>query len=105
MFRLFEYYSRFENVRGSFRHLPSWARLILTVFAVPGIVLMGLSILAFLVSLLALLVLTVPVYRVLMAVAGRMEPSIPREQPVEPAMSPSPGRRHIDVTIIEEPRA
>ncbi|MGE5609864.1 MAG: hypothetical protein ACM359_11465 [Bacillota bacterium] len=105
MFKLLEYYGRFESVRGSFRQLPAWARLLLLIVATPGIVLLGLSILAFLVSLLALLVLTVPVYRVLMAVAGRAEPVVEREQPVEAEMPPSSGRRHIDVTIIDEPRA
>src|SRR4051794_36142141 len=53
--------------------LPSWARLILMLAALPGIVLIALSILAFLVSLLALLLLTVPLYRVLCAVLGVRE--------------------------------
>ena len=50
--------------------LPSWARLLITLAALPGIVLIALSILAFLVSLLALLLLTVPLYRFLTALCG-----------------------------------
>jgi hypothetical protein len=50
--------------------LPAWARLLLTLAALPGIVLIALSILAFLVSLLALLLLTVPLYRFLTALCG-----------------------------------
>ena len=106
MFKILEYYGRFEGIRGSYRELPAWARLILSIVALPGIVLVGLSILAFLVSLLALLLLTVPVYRVLVAVNGGGKPQVRVESgPVDDMVPPSPGRRHIDVTIVEDPRA
>jgi hypothetical protein len=66
----------------------------LLIAAIPGIVLIGLSILALLVSLLALLILTVPVYRLL----GAIMPG-PERREVEP--SPFAPRRHVDVKIVE----
>src|ERR1051326_8097707 len=106
MFKLFEYYGRYQNLRGSVGQWPGWARFILALFAMPGIVLLGLSILALLVSLAALLLLTVPVYRLLSAVCcGRVaaeESDQPFEQPVvENSVPSAQPRRHIDVTIIE----
>ena len=100
MLRLLQYYGRFQGVKGSLGQMPAWGRFLLTLAALPGIALILLSILAFGVSLLALLVLTVPVYRLVQALSGgrRTEPSIP-ETILEPSLSP--GRRHVEVTIIE----
>jgi hypothetical protein len=70
MFRLLQYYGQWQGFRGRVTQLPAWARLLLTLAAVPGILLIALSILAFLVSLLALLLLTVPLYRFLTALCG-----------------------------------
>ena len=70
MFRLLNYYGQWQGFRGRMTQLPAWARLLITLAAVPGIVLIALSILAFLVSLLALLLLTVPLYRFLTALCG-----------------------------------
>ncbi|HEX2973738.1 MAG TPA: hypothetical protein VHP11_15500 [Tepidisphaeraceae bacterium] len=79
--------------------------MILMVAALPGLVLLGLSVLVFFVSLLALLVLTVPVYRLLSVVTGGVERRTERDVVATPVPEAS-GRRHIDVTIIEEePRA
>ena len=90
------------------RRLPGWARFLVGIVALPGIVLVGLSILAFVVSVLALLVLTVPVYRLLAALtgrAGRTEmPVFSEEQPgvvIEDSQAEPVARRHVDVTIIE----
>jgi hypothetical protein len=108
MLRLLSYIGRFQGLRGSVGGMPGWARVLLLMVALPGIVLMGLSILVFLVSLLALLLLTLPVYRVLMAVTGSAKLlDEMQEQAPEIMMSPenttvSPGRRHVDVKIIEE---
>jgi hypothetical protein len=70
MFRLLNYYGQWQGFRGRMTQLPAWARLLITLAALPGIVLIALSILAFLVSLLALLLLTVPLYRFLTALCG-----------------------------------
>jgi hypothetical protein len=63
MFRLLEYYGRWQTVKGGVQQLPGWARFMIAVAAIPGVVLIALSILAFLVSILALLILTVPTLR------------------------------------------
>ena len=90
--------------------MPPWARLILLIFALPGIILLGLSILAVLVSILALLLLTVPVYRILSVVMspspGQFSPHDPEPTRMEPdfVSSPAganPNRRHVEVKIIE----
>jgi hypothetical protein len=70
VFRLLQYYGQWQGFRGRMTQLPAWARLLITLAALPGIVLIALSILAFLVSLLALLLLTVPLYRFLTALCG-----------------------------------
>ena len=70
MSRVFSYYSRFTTVRGNLLGLPAWGRMLLYLLALPGVLLLALSIAAVLVSLLALLLLTVPVYRLLKAVSG-----------------------------------
>lgn len=101
MYRLFQYYGRFEGFRGSFGQLPGWARIPVLIAALPGLLLVGLSILAFVVSILALLLLTVPVWRFMQFLAGtKME----QRRPVAETLSaePAPRRRHVDVTIIEE---
>jgi hypothetical protein len=113
MLRILNYYGQYQGVRGRFGRLPSWARTIIGILAVPGLVLLALSILAALVSILALLLLTVPAYRLLSAVTStggaspdpRMEPAADPfvAAPPEPFSSPapSPGRRHVEVKIIE----
>jgi len=68
--QLLEYYGRWQGFKGKAAQLPSWARFILLIAALPGILLIALSILAFLVSLLALLLLTLPLYRFLTALCG-----------------------------------
>jgi hypothetical protein len=116
MYQLLEYYGRWKGVRGRFSGLPSWARLVVGIAALPGIVLVGLSILAFLVSLLALLLLTVPLYRVLSALFPGNEQGVATvpsdfgpdvvvdastvvESPEQ--TGPTPARRQIEVKIVE----
>jgi hypothetical protein len=106
MIQFLNYYGRFQGVKGTVTGLPFPARLILVVAALPGIVLLGLSIVAFIVSLSALLLLTVPVYRLMSAL---FLPRVEQQQRtwaaepefMNPAVSPSPGRRHVEVKIVE----
>ena len=110
MLKLLESIGRFQSLRGRLLGLPVWARGILFLVALPGVILLGLSIAAVLVSFCLLSLLTVPTYRFLRAIAGGSE------APAGPVgMSPdfmsgvfspepaSPGRRHVDVKIIEQP--
>jgi hypothetical protein len=111
----FQYYGRFQNVRGSFGSLPPWARSIVTFFAVPGLLLAGLSLILLAVSILTLFLLTVPVYRLLQAVTGGRSPAV--ESATAPMMpgfassmfstepsasrSTSPGRKPVQVRVVE----
>jgi hypothetical protein len=109
MFRVIEYYSRVQGVRGQMLGLPAWTRVVIFIAALPGIVLIALSILALLVSILALLLLTVPLYRVFKALFGSPAPD-QQQQPTSLSdvfgispddLSSSPGRKKVDVTIVE----
>lgn len=95
-------YGRWTSVRGGFSSLPPVARFIVMTAALPGILLAILSVLLFLVSILALLLLTVPVYRLVQAVtsggtvAAGLEPT---GSPFDP--QPSPGRKQVEVRVVE----
>jgi hypothetical protein len=110
----FQYYTRFQSARGGFGSLPPLARSIVTLFALPGIILLGLSILSGLVSIFVLLLLTVPVYRVLQAVFGGRQPMAGPSVPENPFASffgqmpegvagstESPGRKQVDAKITD----
>ena len=104
MTQFVEYAGRFQSFRGSLLGLPGWARFVLFVFALPGILALALSIVAVLCSLAALLLITVPVYRGLRWIGGT--PGAGRwTSPASPAQAAgatgSAGRRHVDVRIIE----
>jgi hypothetical protein len=59
------YASRFEGVRGNVFGLPAWGRVLVLIAAIPGLALLALSVVLFLVSLTALLLLAAPVYSLL----------------------------------------
>ena len=98
-----QYYGQFQSFGGKLTGLPPWARTIVGIVAIPGLVLLALSIVAVLVSILALLLLTVPVYRLLSAVTSGREVSPETSAASESYVSqgPSAGRRHVDVKVIE----
>jgi hypothetical protein len=83
----------FSTLQGRLTSLPPWARFLVFVAALPGIVLLTLSILALVVSLSALLLLSVPVYTVLKRLTT---------QPVrEEQVIVSPGVKRVDATVVE----
>jgi hypothetical protein len=128
MSRIFQYYGQYQNLRGGVGTLPGWGRLLLFVAAIPGVLLIALSILALGVSILALLLLTVPVYKLVRLLTPARRETVEGtivEEPVatgasqrgpttyapgvmvgdvveanEPPRSTT-GRRTIDVTIVE----
>src|SRR5271167_4069246 len=75
MSRFVGYYSRFNGVRNDLTGLPPWARTIFFLSAIPGIVLVGLSILLLAVSVAALLLLAIPVYALLRSMTGTSQES------------------------------
>src|SRR5258706_11212196 len=93
-----QYYGRFQTIGGKLTGLPRWARTIVGIAAIPGLVLLGLSIVLVLVSILALLLLTVPVYRLVSAVTSG--PSVSPETSAASETYASSGRRHVDVKVI-----
>jgi uncharacterized protein (DUF58 family) len=100
--RLWTYYGNFQSVRGRIGGLPQWARGLVLLAALPGIVLAALSFLAFLVSILALLLLTVPVYRLMQAVTGRDEQRTPAGEPGNVFIDPPTGpRKRVESTVID----
>jgi hypothetical protein len=92
MIEFTQYASRVQNLGGLFTRLPSWARFIVGIFAIPGLVLAALSLLGFLVSILALLILALPVYVMLKRITL-------------PAMistdAVSPGVKRVESTLVE----
>ena len=98
MTQVFEYVGRLNGVRGNLMGLPGWARVILFLVALPGIVVLSLSIAAVLCSLVALLLVTVPVYRMLRMLTHRAQPQSNWDQAVTVETA---GRRHVDVRIVE----
>ena len=106
MFRVVEYSNRFQGVRTGFGGLPSWARGVVFLAALPGLILIALSFLAVLVSLLALLLLAVPAYRLMQWVTGTGQR--PSHADGEPVMAESggfyggsPGRKRVEATIVD----
>ena len=104
MFRVVEYSTRFQDARTRLTGLPSWARGVVLLAALPGLLLVSLSILAFLVSIAALLLLAVPTYRLMQAVtgAGRSNESASDGVIVEQGRPyDSPGSKRVEATIID----
>ncbi|MDB5329527.1 MAG: hypothetical protein JWP03_678 [Phycisphaerales bacterium] len=67
MSRFDGYYTRFTDLRGDLTGLPPWARTVFVAFALPGIALLVLSILAVAASVGVLLAICIPVYTLLRA--------------------------------------
>jgi hypothetical protein len=97
MIEFTRYYGRFSDVRSQLTGLPQWARSIVAIFAIPGFVLLGLSLLAFVVSLLALLLLTAPVYLLL----KRITASPDERREYVHTVADSPGTKRVEATIVE----
>ena len=103
MFRVVEYTTRFQGARTSFGGLPSWARAVVLLAALPGLVLIALSILAFLVSVLALLLLAVPAYRLMKLLTGSGRPDEASDGVIveQGNVYVSPGRKRVEATVID----
>ena len=87
MWKLLQYYGKYQGFRGSLGGMPGWARFVLFLVALPGIAAIFLSILALLVSILALLLLTVPVFRLLSWITGMSSQQAERDSEFEVDLS------------------
>jgi hypothetical protein len=109
MERLWRYYGSYQSFRGRMGGLPTWARTILLIAALPGIAAIALSILAFVVSLLALLLLTVPLYQLLRALTGGGPETDAAGSVQVMSAGPfapfgdvvGPGRKRVEATVVE----
>jgi len=99
--RLWTYYGNLQGVRGRFGGLPQWARGVVFLAALPGMALAALSILAFLVSILALLLLTVPVYRLMQVLTGTGVQPTPAGESGEVFVPSSGPRKRVEATVID----
>ena len=83
--------------------LPAWGRFVVMVLALPGICLIGLSLLALLASIATLLLLTLPAYSLLRRISdwfrGKQAPEQLQEHLHGPVVS-RPARR-VEATVIE----
>ena len=95
---MFEYYGKIQGVRGNLMGLPAWARGVLLIVALPGIMLVALSIAAVICSLAALLLVTVPCYTLLRFVTQSLHHGT---APPQSMVIENSGRRHVDVKIVE----
>jgi hypothetical protein len=93
MIEFTQYAGRVQNLGGLFTRLPAWARFIVGIFAIPGMVLAALSLLGFLVSILALLILALPVYVLLKRITT---PAMISTDDVA-----SPGVKRVESTIVD----
>jgi hypothetical protein len=105
----FRYVAQFQSARGGWTALPGWARTVVTLFALPGLILAALSIAALCVSLLALLLLTVPAYRFVQALTGTRTDAASIDPVINPTFAdlfagPSAGRRRVDVRVVDRER-
>ena len=93
-----QYESWTTDLSGRWRGLPQWARFIVFLFALPGLVLAGLSILALAVSILALFLLALPVYVALRSLTSgnRIKPAA-----AGPVELHSPGAKRVEATVVE----
>ncbi|MBV8781199.1 MAG: hypothetical protein JO353_07360 [Phycisphaerae bacterium] len=103
MIQFQQYFGRVNGLRGTFVGLPSWARTILGIFAIPGLAIMALSIVLFVVSILALFLLVLPVYSLLLRLtgssAGGSFGGMTINSPFGPAFAS--GTKHVDATVVE----
>jgi hypothetical protein len=120
MVNFYQFDDRWKRARGGWGLMPPAARAVVGVFALPGILLAILSLLLFAVSMLALLVLTVPVYRLLARLTGGGRGAVDSaagysvsspfsvvfgtpvagSPPVAPSGASS-GTRHVDSTVVD----
>jgi hypothetical protein len=94
MSRFVGYYDRFSDLKGDLTGLPPWARTVFVAFALPGIALLVLSIVAIVVSVAVLLAVCVPVYTLLRALTARGRSAAGRDQESWPRQV-----KHVDATV------
>ena len=114
MLQFFQYYGKYQSLRGNLGTMPFLGRLIVTVFALPGLALILAALLVFAVGITALLLLAVPAYRLVQSFRSPARPVTAGgddrfvDAEVTASSTPAPDiqitptpRRQIDVRIVE----
>ncbi len=112
MVNFYTFDSRLRSVRGGWGALPPAARFVVGLFALPGILLAFLSLVLFAVSILALLILTLPVYGLLSRLfsgggwINQPASEVAAVSPLSvvfgtPAEGTPSGTRRVDSTVVE----
>lgn len=107
MLQFIQYYGKYQSLRGNLGTMPAWGRFVVAIFALPGLVILLAAMLAFVIGLGVLMLLTIPVYRAVRAVASiGQRPAAGRDdgfvvtEAADVVINPAP-RRQIDVKIVE----
>jgi hypothetical protein len=108
MFQFIHYFGKYQALRGRVSEIPSWGKFLIGLAAIPGVVIALLSIVGLGVSILALLLLTVPVYRLVRAI-GSLGPRRPIEgELMDDVVIEDPGqyqqgtgRKQVQGTVVE----
>ncbi len=106
MLQFIQYYGKYQSLRGNLGTMPAWGRFVIALFALPGLAILLAAALAFVIGLGVLMLLTIPVYRAVRAVASlgqrhaRHEDDFIVTESAEVVINPAP-RRQIDVKIVE----
>lgn len=79
--------------------LPAWGRVIVMLLAIPGILLISLSLLALAASIAALLLLTVPAYALLRRLVGPRRGGGHHDDPPDPIVRSTRARR-VEATVV-----
>ena len=100
--RFTQYYGQFQGLRGNIGGVPPWARSILILAAIPGLVVVLAGALLLVAGVLLILLLTLPAYRAMRLFSGRS----PTSEPISPAgvdldsPAESPGRKAVESRIV-----
>lgn len=96
----FSYGNQAASLKTSFSSLPAPARGVVMLAALPGMLIALLSVVLFIVSILSLLLLTMPVY-MLMRLVCFSRPSMQSVRVEQVDLPSSPGVRQVDAKVIE----
>jgi hypothetical protein len=96
--RAYAYVGRLQGVRGNFLGLPGWARFVLLIAATPGLVLLALSAVIFIVSLFALFLLAAPVY-------GMLRNLLRKTESGEQEVAEQNERRQVTIRVLDPDQA
>ncbi len=106
MLQFIKYYGKYQSVRGSLGGVPQWGRVLLTVVAIPGLLLAMIGAMVLIAGIGLVILLTVPMYRLIAMLRPRPTRSPQRSEDFVvtdaqgTVINPQP-RRQVEVKIVE----